>query len=480
MNEPDFSSEIDLHTQEILLAASQHDVTTLRHLLREYTFPDCNAVDVQDGETGFCPLHAAIAACETEEDAAGRTLSNLTLNSQISTPNGYTADSNGMSLPEGVLEGAKETIKCLQQNGAIWNQLDSNNETPGCIALRLGLTDLYDMMVDAGVRAEMLLNRLEEYERLNDVDEEGQATVQENAVEGEAANNVAVIEEHAMPVGTVGMTTDLPSTRIDIDSDRFLSSALSLSADRLLDDHHNGVMMSWESEIMSRSADAILIESGLKILNIGFGMGIIDSHVQAHSSKPSSHHIIEAHPTVLATMRERGWYEKPGIVIHEGKWQDILPQLASEGQTFDAIYFDTFAESYSQFRDFFSEHVIALLEQGGRWSYFNGMGADRQISYDVYQKVVEMDLFESGFDVDWRDIEIPQVDWEGVRRSYWNVKNCKFPPRSLIREGFLSLEEDGTLPELALLAVSRLRSIVGIVANHLALLDRLPLCRFMD
>ena len=132
-------------------------------------------------------------------------------------------------------------------------------------------------------------------------------------------------------------------------------------------------------------------------------------------------YIIEAHTTVLATMREQGWHEKPGVVVHEGKWQDILPQLASEGQMFDAIYFDTFAESYAQFRDFFSEQVISLLEQSGRWSYFNGMGADRQISYDVYQKVLEMDLFEAGFDVDWQEIEVPIVDWEGVRRSYWNV-----------------------------------------------------------
>jgi hypothetical protein len=34
----------------------------------------------------------------------------------------------------------------------------------------------------------------------------------------------------------------------------------------------------------------------------------------------------------------------------------------------------------------FSEQVIGLLEQEGRWGFFNGMGADRQISYDVYQK----------------------------------------------------------------------------------------------
>lgn len=426
MDDPDLTSEIDLHTQEILLAASQHDITTLRHLLRTYTFPDSNAVDVQDSETGFCPLHAAIAACETEDDSAG-TSTNMVADSEMATTDGYAANSNGMSSKEEFLQGAKETIKCLQQNGAIWNQLDCNNETPGCIALRLGLPELYEMMVDAGVRAEMLLNRLEEYERLEDDDTLEENSKQEDSIDEHVAHDVTTGERTTEDTLNGHVTTHIPHMATEFDNDQYLSSALSLSRDRILDEQQNGVMMSWESEIMSQSADAILTEPGLKILNIGFGMGIIDTCIRSHPNKPSSHHIIEAHPTVLATMREQGWHEKPGVVIHEGKWQDILPQLASDGQMFDGIYFDTFAESYSQFRDFFSEHVIALLEQSGKWSYFNGMGADRQISYDVYQKVVEMDLFESGFDVDWHEIQVPLLDWEGVRRSYWNVEKYRLP-----------------------------------------------------
>src|SRR5205085_8046203 len=187
MNDLDLTSGVDLHTQEILLAASQHDITTLRHLLRAYTFPDCNAVDVQDSETGFSPLHAAIAACETEEESA-ETPSSAVANGETGTPNGSTADSNGMRAREELLQGAKETIKHLQQNGAIWNQLDSNNETPGCIALRLGLTELYAMMVDAGVRAEMLLNRLEEYERLED-DEAIEDDAAQEDLTGDGNNN---------------------------------------------------------------------------------------------------------------------------------------------------------------------------------------------------------------------------------------------------------------------------------------------------
>ena len=284
MDDPDLRSEIDLHTQEILLAASQHDLTTLRHLLRTYSFPGCNAVDVQDSETGFCPLHATIAACETEEETTDVS-SGLNTTGDTNTPNGYSADSNGMSLQEELLEGAKQTIKFLQQNGAIWNQLDSNNETPGCIALRLGLKELYDMMVDAGVRAEMLLNRLEEYERLEDDDEVEETTTQQAVTSEDPSHDVIVREPAPQNATDRHVTTHLPSTAPDVDSDRYLSSALSLSGQRILDDQQNAVMMSWESDIMSRSADAILIEPGLKILNIGFGMGHVGNEGDGSSRR---------------------------------------------------------------------------------------------------------------------------------------------------------------------------------------------------
>ena len=187
-------------------------------------------------------------------------------------------------------------------------------------------------------------------------------------------------------------------------------------------------MMDWESGIMRQSADGLLTQPGLKILNIGFGMGIIDTYMEKHANQPAVHHIIEAHPNVLGEMRGKGWTGKH-VVVHSGKWQDILPQLPAQGTTFDAIYFDTFAESYSKFRGFFSEHVISLLKPDGQWSFFNSMGADRQISYDVYQKVVELDLFESGFDIEWTDVELSNLEqqWEGVRRKYWNISQYRLP-----------------------------------------------------
>jgi type IV protein arginine methyltransferase len=419
MDDPTLQSNVDLHVQEILLAASQHDLTTLRHLLRSHTFPDCESVDVQDPETGFTPLHAAIAACETEEETETKLPSeSVTASPSDSTINGVSEKFQEPSPQKKLILEAEETVRCLLQDGAIWNQLDKNDETPGCIANRLGLKDLYEILVDAGVRAELLLNRLEGYEKLEDLDECTTEETVNGQTNGTSHSSSETTQSHA-----------LVEPETDVNNARYLSSTLSLAADKILDEHSNGVMMSWESGIMLQSADALLTVPDLKVLNIGFGMGIIDNQIQAHSNKPASHHIVEAHSTVLADMKAKGWYEKSDVVVHEGKWQDILPKLVIEGHTFDAIFFDTFAESYSDFRDFFSEQVIGLLDPAGKFSFFNGLGADRQISYDVYQKVVEMDLYEAGFDIDWQEVEVPTLDseWEGVKRRYWNIKSYRLP-----------------------------------------------------
>ena len=117
------------------------------------------------------------------------------------------------------------------------------------------------------------------------------------------------------------------------------------------------------------------------------------------------------------------------VVLHPNTWQDALPRLLTDNVTFDAIFFDTFAEDYKAFKEFFSEYVIGLLEQEGRWSFFHGLGADRQICYDVYTKVLECDLMEAGFDVEWESLDSQEgtQEWEGVRRKYWTLDKYRLP-----------------------------------------------------
>ncbi|KAL1976360.1 hypothetical protein VTN31DRAFT_2642 [Thermomyces dupontii] len=423
--DPDFQINVDLHVQEILLAASQHNIPRLHELIRTEN-PDSaeNPVNVKDPETGSTPLHAAIAACEVDGDDDG------------DETNGATDSADKQAERERVIETARETVKFLLQEGAIWNDLDTNNETPGCIARRLGLTELYELLVDAGVRAEMLFNRLEGYEQLADDDEDGEegGNGEEKEEKGMKENGHAEQSEAAPPTTTkdkdASTTTQTAETKEPaVTNGEYLQSNLTFQTDRILDADRNGVMMSWESEIMSRTAAKLLPEKGLRVLNIGHGMGIIDGFFQSHS--PSEHHIVEAHPAVLEQMERTGWRDKPGVTIHAGKWQDVLPKLLEENRTFDAIYYDTFAESYADFRQYMSEYVIGLLDPSrGQWSFFNGMGADRQISYDVYQKVVELDAFEAGYDITWETIPVPKMDdrdWEGVRRKYWVVDSYRLP-----------------------------------------------------
>lgn len=397
----DAETSID-QINQIIKAASDHDIPTLQRCVDEFSFEGCKAVDVQEPERGYTPLHAAIASCKVSEGEA---------------TDAKTDDEQETK--------AYEMVKVLFENGAIWNQLDRNDETPGCIAYRLGLGSLYQLMVDAGVRAEVLLNRLDEYEELEDVDELDDEANPDAGDEGDAPQLVDMSKSEETTT-----VEDPPAVVVDdVQSSAYLSSTLSLDDSKLLDEAQNGVMMAWESDIMAKSADALLPESNLKILNIGFGMGIVDSYIQSHANKPAEHHIVEAHPDVLKDMRAKGWFDKPGVTIHSGKWQDILPALVGEGLVFDAIYYDTFAESYHDFKEFFSEHVIGLLDQNGRWSYFNGMGADRQISYDVYQKIVEIDLLDAGFDVEWTEIDLPDLgkEWKGVKRKYWDVASYRLP-----------------------------------------------------
>jgi protein arginine N-methyltransferase 2 len=369
MDDSAFEIDTDLHTQSLLLASAHHDIIALRDLLRN------TSANVQDVETGFTPLHAAIAACEPDDLS-------LKVNGQSGE---HISRGNVEEVSEErqqVLEAAVKTVRLLLQNGAIWNDLDANGETPGCIARRLGLKELYELCVDAGVRAELLLGRLEGYLPLGDADSEEDEDEDEDIdMEESAKDSETELAEKAVEEGD--KSTQNPN---------YLASTLTFDRDRILDGSSNGVMMEWETTLMRRSAELLLPTTGLRVLNVGHGMGIIDGIFQEKS--PKSHHIIEAHPDVLKRMKENGWYEKPGVIIHEGRWQDVVPGLVEKGELFDAIYFDTFAEEYKALREFFTEHVIGLLDpaggvegDGGKFGFFNGMGADRQVCYDVYNKV---------------------------------------------------------------------------------------------
>lgn len=345
---------------------------------------------------------------------------------------------------------------------ANWNKVDENDETPGCIALRRNLPEVvYKKFVQAGTRAEVFLRRMtslqfgsEESEgdgEEEEEEEEENVATPEQLQQFESNNSIILQEEQKQDPA--------------MDQSAYLSAELTYTDHALVTSTQNdGVMMDWETPIMERSAALLTTDSdgdgsGPVVLNVGFGMGIIDGFIQSSSSTnslpPKKHYICEAHPTVLAKLKRDGWYEKPGVVILEGRWQDTLAQLLREGTIyFDGMYYDTFSEHYTDLVDFF-DVVVGLLKPNGVFSFFNGLGADRQICYDVYCEVVEVDLLDYGLEVKYEPYEVDdavvnvgrgskgdqekeedadaEADkkkekvWEGIRKQYWTIKTYQLP-----------------------------------------------------
>ena len=85
------------------------------------------------------------------------------------------------------------------------------------------------------------------------------------------------------------------------DNRAYLKSQIRYKSGTLIDGNDNAVMMNWETQLQNQHAESLLPQPGLKVMNIGFGMGIVNTAIQTH--KPSQHHIVEAHPQVLQQMR---------------------------------------------------------------------------------------------------------------------------------------------------------------------------------
>ncbi|KAI1075718.1 arginine N-methyltransferase 2 [Whalleya microplaca] len=424
---------------ELLHHAWNHDLAALKPLL---SVP--GRASVQEPTTGETPLHAAIRSCSAS----------------TTSQSGKDA-----AAAEDDDEQAKAVVHELFMSGAIWNDVDDNNETPGCVADRLGLKELYALCVEAGVRAELLFGLLDGYEELESDDgeeeEQGGGGSKDNAEAPGVPGEDATDEDDIAAAADAGELEDFvqgdrafvppkPVTNPDVKSEDYLRADLTYSGGKLVDSSQNGVMMSWETSIMRASVDVLLPGSapGKRILNIGFGMGIIDGMFA--ETQPAKHHIIEAHPAVLEHINgpdckfgkewEASGPTEGAYKVHAGKWQEVLPKLVEAGEIYDAIYFDTFGEDYSQLRMFFTEYIPGILEDDGIFGFFNGLGADRKLCYDVYTQVVEMHLSDAGMDVEWKELDVNMKDlekegvgeWQGVKRRYWTLNKYRLPICTLL------------------------------------------------
>ncbi|KAF9475761.1 arginine methyl transferase [Pholiota conissans] len=301
-----------------------------------------------------------------------------------------------------------QLVKLLIEKGAIWNAVNHLKNTAGDIALSFNNEAIYTYIRDAGIRSELLLGLLEKRPL-------AESSLILRAEDGSASGS----------------------------PDAFLQSKLKYTVDQYgqnicmleIDGEEVGVMMGWERNIMEVTVQKLCEghpnTSSLKVLNVGFGLGIIDSLFQSLLIPPQDHVIIEAHPDVLAFMRKQGWYNKKGVRILEGRWQDFIesPELLGFGG-FDIVYTDTFSEDYSDLRQFFEHLPDLLADEDSRFSFFNGLGATNAFFYDIYTHISELHLTNVGLDVCWSDVDASANDMEdrwGDSREYFSLPIYRLP-----------------------------------------------------
>ncbi len=160
---------------------------------------------------------------------------------------------------------------------------------------------------------------------------------------------------------------------------------------------------------------------GKRILNVGFGLGLVDSYIQ--EMDPAEHTIIEAHPDVYKKMIADGWDKKATILF--GRWQDVQDQL----QVYDGIFFDTFGEYYDDLKEF-HDMLPNILDEEGVYSFFNGLAGTDLFFHKVSCEIAELDLRELGFRVEWETISMEELGdetWNAIKRPYWSLPIYQIP-----------------------------------------------------
>ncbi|CDO74448.1 hypothetical protein BN946_scf184979.g3 [Trametes cinnabarina] len=310
---------------------------------------------------------------------------------EVGAPVWFQDDDGNSPLHAAAYVESEELVRLLIDEGAIWN---------ADVALSLNNEKCYTIVRDAGIRSELLLTLL-----------------QKRAPAANSPLNIILKATDSTPAGS---TDAFLSTRLEYTKDEH---GQEICLVKVADQDEVGVMMGWERGISQCQvqetvrrlcADHENPNDGLKVLNVGFGLGI------SLSPKPSLHVIIEPHPDVLAHMREQGWHEKPGVKILEGKWQDFVEseELLAVGG-FDVIYTDTFSEDYADL----------LAGPESRFSFFNGLGATNATFYDVYTHVSELHLADVGIDVEWSDVDVFEGDTDrwGKTREYFAMRTYRLP-----------------------------------------------------
>jgi hypothetical protein len=202
----------------------------------------------------------------------------------------------------------------------------------------------------------------------------------------------------------------------------YTDTHLRFTDDAILDKSGLNIMMDWEDPLMKEAASVICVNGG-DILNVGFGMGIIDTYIESYN--PRTHWIIETHPDIQKKMIEGGWLKKPHVRCIFKPWQEVIYNLPK----FDGIYFDTWDEEQWEFDSF----VHNILKENGIYSFFNNPAQDPRYhnTSDFYMLDRHYDILAKNFNISYTHMNIPYIP-EGLH--YWSPEVNKYHTPICIRK----------------------------------------------
>ena len=352
----------------------------------------------------------------------------------------YQETVNGESiLMRSALHGHIAAVDALLELGAPWNAVDRNGRCAGTHALNAGHQDIVNRIVEAGVQSELMFAEVERRQR----DRKKQQFQQKQSSSDDAVGQVSSSFNPSNSSNVSNQPSAATTTASGMTPEAYVSQKLKYvgrgAAAALVDERGAGVMMQWEKPLMEAHAKVLCMfgtreERGSDVLNVGFGMGLIDTAIQnmaAQGHAPRTHTIIEAHPDVYRKMCEDGWDKKPGVRIFHGRWQDVLREQGEELGDFDGVFFDTF-DDVDHMRDFM-EHLPTLVRPGGIYSFFNGLCPENIIFQGVACQVIKLELeqmpgsrFETEFypmSVDCKDASL----WDGTPFRYYFRSDYHLP-----------------------------------------------------
>ena len=371
---------------------------------------------------------AMLAACASGNLSDVKSLLDQSSNSQLTAS--LQDESTGQSpLMAAAEKGHIGICNLLLEQGAPWNAVDRQGQCAGNYATDNEHWDIVNLLVEFGTKSELILGASMRSMK---------GALPISADNGSNEDSQSEANEKKGPVEWES------STKPD-----YLQRNVRYNADGtlLLDDDDDAVMMDWERPLMDAHASIITSDGakGKRVMNVGFGLGIIDTALQTY--EPSLHIIIEAHPGVHAKMLADGWDKKPGVRVEFGKWQDVLPKLIAEKVELDGIFYDTYGEHYTDMEEFHEQMTKILVKPGGIYSFFNGLAPDNLFFHGVACNCVKIQLAQLGLETEFAQcqIQVKEKDWEGVRRKYWHGRETYYLPIATWSEDALIDKEKGKM-----------------------------------